>query len=202
MCHSNLTPSASCLEVFYPVGGLFRVLPQVLKRGASDTDIMRVTEGHGEPRAYKWKWQMIENIQHEGVTLAVLLRSTYQAEGIQFFTPDDFSQQLGYMSRSKGYEIPPHVHNPVAREVQFTKEVLFIKSGKVRVDFYDDHQIYLESRILFQGDVLLLAFGGHGFEMLENSEIIEVKQGPYAGDDDKTRFVAVAPELVRICSEQ
>lgn len=144
---------------------------------------------------------MIENIQHEGLTLAVLLRSTYQAEGIQFFTPDDFSQQLGYMNRCKGYEIPPHVHNPVAREVQFTKEVLFIRSGKVRVDFYNDHQSYLESRILYQGDVLLLAFGGHGFEMLENSEIIEVKQGPYAGDGDKTRFVAVASELLKIRDE-
>jgi mannose-6-phosphate isomerase-like protein (cupin superfamily) len=72
--------------------------------------------------------------------------------------------------------------------VSFTKEVLFIKSGKVRVDFYDDNQKYLESFILQQGDVVLLASGGHGFEMIEASEIIEVKQGPYAGDHDKTRF--------------
>lgn len=139
---------------------------------------------------------VIEQISHQGRTLAMLLRTSYRAEGIQFFTPDEFSQQLAYMNRPEGYVIAPHVHNAVPREVQFTKEVLFIKSGKVRVDFYDDDQIYLESRILNQGDVILLAFGGHGFEMLEASEIIEVKQGPYAGEADKTRFKPVSEDQV------
>ena len=141
---------------------------------------------------------MIENICHAGRTLAVLLHFDYRQDGIAFFTPDDFSQQLGYMNRPPGYVIPPHVHNPVAREVHYTKEVLFIKSGKVRVDFYDDDQRYLESRILRQGDVLLLAYGGHGFEMLEATEMIEVKQGPYAGEADKTRFTGISAEQARI----
>lgn len=141
---------------------------------------------------------MIENIVHSNRTLAVLLRAGYRAEGIRFFTPGDFSQQLGYMNRPMGYVVPPHVHNPVSREVQFTKEVLFIKTGKVRVDFYDDEQIYLESRILLPGDVILLAFGGHGFEMLEASEIIEVKQGPYAGESDKTRFAGIDGATAKI----
>jgi hypothetical protein len=141
---------------------------------------------------------MIESVIFGDITLAVILRANYHAEGIQFFTPNDFSQQLGYMNRPQGYVIPPHVHNPVAREVQFTKEVLIIRSGKVRVDFYDDDQNYLESRILNQGDIVLLAFGGHGFEMLEASEIVEVKQGPYAGDADKTRFSAIDSATARI----
>lgn len=123
--------------------------------------------------------------------LAFILRTSFYKDGITFFTPSDFSQQLGYMNRPQGYVIPPHVHNPVTREVDYTKEVLFIKSGKARVDFYDDDQTYLESRVLQSGDVILLAFGGHGFEMLEPTEIIEVKQGPYAGEADKTRFTGV-----------
>lgn len=139
---------------------------------------------------------MIEYILFQKATLAVILRSGYHAEGISFFTPDDFSQQLGYMNRPAGYVIPPHVHNPVSREVQFTKEVLFIKSGKVRIDFFDDNQNYLESRLLECGDVVLLAFGGHGFEMLEPTEMIEVKQGPYAGGQDKTRFKGILPTLL------
>jgi len=140
----------------------------------------------------------IENISYEGRILAVLLRTDHHAEGIAFFTPDDFYQQLGYMNRPQGYVIPPHVHNPVPREVQFTKEVLFIKSGKVRVDFYDDDQHYLESRILHKGDVILLAFGGHGFEMIEPTEMIEVKQGPYAGEADKTRFTPISADQIRL----
>ncbi len=130
--------------------------------------------------------------------IAIIIHSNYIAEGINFFTPIDYSQQLAYMKRPEGYVIDPHVHNSVPREVQFTKEVLFIKSGKVRVDFYNDDQIYLERRVLNKGDVILLAFGGHGFEMLEASEIIEVKQGPYAGEADKTRFKPVSAEQVRM----
>lgn len=141
---------------------------------------------------------MIERVLVAEQVQALILRSGYKDDGIAFFTPDDFSQQLGYMNRPAGYVIPPHVHNPVPREVQFTKEVLFIRSGKVRVDFYDDDQNYLESHILNQGDVILLAFGGHGFEMLEESEIIEVKQGPYAGEADKTRFSPVPPDQITL----
>lgn len=137
---------------------------------------------------------MIEQVTHEGKLLSVIIRTSFQKDGIEFFTPDNFSQQLGYMKRGEGYVIPPHVHNLVPREVVLTQEVLYIKSGKVRVDFYDDDQSYLESRVLAGGDVVLLAQGGHGFEMLETSEIIEVKQGPYVGEEDKVRFEPVARE--------
>jgi mannose-6-phosphate isomerase-like protein (cupin superfamily) len=140
----------------------------------------------------------VEHIHHEGRLLAVILRTSFRSDGIEFFTPSDFSQQLGYMNRPKGYVIAPHVHNPVPRQVSYTKEVLFIRSGKVRVDFYDHAQTYLHSQMLHPGDVILLAFGGHGFEMLEASEMIEVKQGPYAGESDKTRFAPVPNEKVII----
>jgi hypothetical protein len=141
---------------------------------------------------------MVIRVIFQNSELAVILRNSFKTEGIEFFTPSDFSQQLGYMNRPVGYVIPPHVHNAVVRKVQYTKEVLFIKSGKVRADFYDDDQNYLESHILYQGDVILLAFGGHGFEMLEPSEMIEVKQGPYAGDEDKTRFESVSVDKLKI----
>ena len=141
---------------------------------------------------------MIEHISVNNINLAIILSHRFSCDGIRFFSPDDFSQQLGYMSRPTGYIISPHIHNPVPRTVQFTKEVLFIKSGKVRVDFYNDNKIYLESRILHPGDVILLATGGHGFEMLEASEIIEVKQGPYAGEADKTRFAPISADQIRM----
>ncbi|MNJ96122.1 hypothetical protein D3C87_138430 [compost metagenome] len=134
---------------------------------------------------------MIERIVDGNIELALIIRHSFKKDGIEFFTPGTYSQQIGYMNRPRGYVIPPHVHNPVVREVQYTKEVLFIKSGRLRVDFYSDEQDYLESTILESGDVIMLAYGGHGFEMLEPTEIIEVKQGPYAGESDKTRFEPV-----------
>lgn len=139
-----------------------------------------------------------EVLEVDGYVLGVILRSSFRSEGIEFFTPNDFSQQLGYMNRPKGYVIEPHVHNPVPREVHFTQEVLFIKSGRIRVDFYKEDKSYYQSRTLDKGDIILLASGGHGFEMLEPSEIVEVKQGPYAGNRDKTRFPPVPSDQVRV----
>lgn len=134
---------------------------------------------------------MPDTITHCGKLLAIIISHRFSQPGIHFFTPGDLSQQLAYMRHPAGKEIPPHVHNPVPREVHYTQEVLFIKRGKLRVDFYDDNRAFLESRILESGDTILLADGGHGFEVLEELEMIEVKQGPYAGDQDKTRFVPV-----------
>ena len=128
-----------------------------------------------------------------GKLLAMIIPSEYSAQGIQFFTPNEFSQQLAYMNRPQGYIIEPHVHTPVPRNVEYTLEVLFIRKGKVQIDFFDSRQKYLERRILKTGDVILLASGGHGFTMLEPTEMIEVKQGPFAGDKDKIRFKSPSP---------
>lgn len=141
---------------------------------------------------------MINEIYHKETLLAIIVSSRFDKPGIHFFTPNDFSQQLAYMKHPAGKIILPHVHNPVKREVHFTKEVLFIRKGKLRVDFYDEDKNYLESRILETGDVILLSNGGHGFEVLEEVEMIEVKQGPYAGEADKTRFEGIAKDKIKI----
>ena len=144
----------------------------------------------------------IERVVHLDQTIGIIIRADFHSDGIEFFTPNTFSQQLGYMNRPAGHRIDPHVHNPVEREVTWTQEVLLVKSGRVRVDFYTDGRHYLESRVIQTGDVILLAAGGHGFEMLEATEMIEVKQGPYFGDQDKTRFEAVRREKVKLSKGQ
>jgi mannose-6-phosphate isomerase-like protein (cupin superfamily) len=141
---------------------------------------------------------MIENVRHNDLLLAVIVRSEYRQDGINFFTPDTLSQQLAFMAHPAGKVIHPHVHNPVPRHVHYTQEVLLLRRGKLRVDFYDRGRQYLESRILSKGDVILLADGGHGFEVLEDVEMFEIKQGPYAGENDKTRFDPVARAAIRL----
>lgn len=141
---------------------------------------------------------MIEQITYHNQLLALILSNKFDEPGIHFFTPNDLSQQLAYMHHPTGKIIQPHVHNPVTREVQYTQEVLFIKKGKLRVDFYNNQQEYLESHLLEAGDVLLLVTGGHGFEVLEEIEMIEVKQGPYVGEQDKTRFIGINAEQAKM----
>jgi mannose-6-phosphate isomerase-like protein (cupin superfamily) len=135
----------------------------------------------------------VERIEHAGELLALIVRDDYAKPGVTFFTPGDLSQQLAYMRHPAGKVIAPHVHNPVPRSVAYTQETLFIKRGRLRVDFFDAQQAWLASRELKAGDVILLIKGGHGFEVLEEIEMIEVKQGPYAGEEDKTCFVARIP---------
>jgi hypothetical protein len=141
---------------------------------------------------------MIEQITYDNQLLALIVSQKFDKPGIHFFTPNELSQQLAYMRHPVGKVIQPHVHNPVTREVQFTQEALFIRKGKLRVDIYNNEQEYLESRILDPGDVILLVTGGHGFEVLEEVEMIEVKQGPYVGEQDKTQFIGITTEQANI----
>ena len=136
---------------------------------------------------------MIESITSTNGLLAIIISHRYNKPGVSFFTPNELSQQLAYMRHPAGKKIESHSHNSVPRKVQNVLETLLIKRGKLRVDFYDDKQNYLESRILQSGDVILLIQGGHGFEVLEEIEMFEVKQGPYAADTDKTRFHGKRP---------
>ena len=141
---------------------------------------------------------MIKNIVHDGQLLGLLVSHRFREEGLHFLTPEHLSLQLAFMRYPDGKAINPHTHIPATRSLQDTQEVLVIKSGKVRVDFYDNDQNYLESHQLEAGDVILLAGGGHGFEVLEEAEMLEVKQGPYMGEGEKIRFHGIATDKIRL----
>ncbi len=135
-------------------------------------------------------------IKKKDKLIAIIIKNDHTCDGVDFITPSEFSQQLAYMHHPAGRVIDAHVHNMVHRNVVLTQEVLFIKSGKLRVDLYDDYKDYLESVILERGDAILLVSGGHGFTVLEEVEMIEVKQGPYSGDKDKVRFNGIMDDEV------
>ncbi|WP_274649487.1 hypothetical protein [Paenibacillus humicola] len=139
---------------------------------------------------------MLQQVVHQAKLYAIIVSRHFSENGVHFVTPSHFSQQLAFMKHPAGKTIQPHIHNLVEREVHYTQEVLFIKKGRLRVDFYDDSQRYFESCVLEAGDTILLAFGGHGFEVLDEVEMIEVKQGPYAADQDKTRFTGIDADQV------
>lgn len=138
----------------------------------------------------------VEEVKKKNRLLAMIIRNNYVCEGVDFITPNEYSQQVAYMHHPTGKTIDAHVHNLVHRNVVMTQEVLFIKKGILRVDFYDEYEDYLESRDLHAGDIILLVSGGHGFEVLEEVEMIEVKQGPYAGANDKTRFAGIKGDKI------
>jgi hypothetical protein len=132
--------------------------------------------------------EQYEEIKDNNKIIAIIVRADYSFKGIKFFTSVESPQQLAYMHRQQGEIVQAHVHNIIKREILSTHEIVFLKKGKMRADFYSTDQNYICSRTVVSGDVILLASGGHGFETLEEAEMFVVKQGPYAGEDDKVRF--------------
>ncbi len=137
----------------------------------------------------------MRRIVHNDKLIAIVIEHSFHAPGITFFTPEHCPQQLGYLTHAKGHQIAPHAHNHVERTITETTEVLIIKKGALRADLYDDEHVKIESVVLRAGDLILLVSGGHGFEVIEDVEMIEVKQGPYLGDKDKYRFDASSKRL-------
>lgn len=134
------------------------------------------------------KDKYIETITRGLEPVALIIRAEFDQPGIHFFTPTNFSQQVATMKHPKSHKIAAHVHNLLLRQVLYTQEVLIIKRGKVKVNLYSSSQEFIDTIILETGDLILLCGGGHSIEMLEETSMIEVKQGPYAGNDDKKRF--------------
>ncbi len=133
-----------------------------------------------------------EEIKHNGKLIAIIVRSSYTSDKVVFFSPSNFSQQLGYLSHKKGSIIKSHIHRKIDRKVMLTQEVLFMKKGRILVNLYAEDKKYVTARELSAGDVILLCSGGHGFKMLEDIEMIEVKQGPYSGKrNDKEIFEGI-----------
>ncbi|MEM2890628.1 MAG: hypothetical protein QW358_04775 [Candidatus Hadarchaeum sp.] len=132
---------------------------------------------------------MIEKIEHDGKLFAIILRSGFEMDGVNFFTPEDNPLQLGVLKYEKGVEIRPHVHKNSVKTIKKIQEVLHIMYGKIEASFYNITGEKVGSSILNVGDTILLLDGGHGFRILENSKILEIKQGPYLGPDkDKERL--------------
>lgn len=131
---------------------------------------------------------MIEPIVIDGKQVAIIVRTGYQPERTEFVTTSEDTLQLGYIVYGAGKSITPHLHRNVERRIQGTPEVLYVRTGKMRTIFYSNEKMRKGEVILHQGDVILLLEGGHGFEMLEDTVLMEIKQGPYLGEMDKERF--------------
>lgn len=122
----------------------------------------------------------VEKIIYNGQVFATIFYNRPIEPGVHFFTGDQNSLQIGKQRRKKGELIKPHKHMPVkVKRTETLQEVLYIEKGKVKITFYDDQNRSFENRVLGEKDMILLIRGGHGFEFLEETEMIEVKQGPY-----------------------
>ena len=141
---------------------------------------------------------MIEYIKYKKKILGLIINQKKVKKKVEFFTPKDFTQQVGYISHLKNTYIKPHTHNKFLRKIYNTSEVLIVKSGKIRVDFYETKEKYLFSKIADKNNIIILCQGSHGFKFIKKSSLIEVKQGPYNIKLDKIRFEPVKENKIKI----
>ena len=133
--------------------------------------------------------RIIEKIQNQKKLYALIVRSRYRKKkGINFFTDKNATQQFGYMNHKKNHIIKPHIHKKQTRKLLHTSEVILILKGVLRVDFYDNKKKYLFSKILKKKDIIMLVHGSHGFKVIKDVQMIEIKQGPYTTKLDKIKF--------------
>jgi len=131
---------------------------------------------------------LIEHVMDGETTLAIIIHAEMSPQRTTFITPDEYKQQVGFVVYPAGGEVARHVHRQLERQIFGTSEVLVVKQGRCEMDVYNDDRECIAIRELKQGDVLIMVAGGHGFRMLEDTVLLEVKQGPYTGVDEKERF--------------
>tara|TARA_B100000446_G_scaffold178021_1_gene191479 strand:- start:284 stop:715 length:432 start_codon:yes stop_codon:yes gene_type:complete len=142
---------------------------------------------------------MIENIIHKKKLYALIVRKKFRKKkGVNFFTSKEATQQFGYMKHKKNHLIMPHQHNKRLTKILITTEVIILLKGILRVDFYNEKKKYLFSKKIYDGDLIMLTNGGHGFKVLKDVEMIEVKQGPYSLSSDKVKFNKIDEKKIKI----
>lgn len=142
---------------------------------------------------------MIEKVKYKKKLYALIVRGKYRNKrGINFFTPKEATQQFGYMKHKKGHIIQPHLHRKRLTRIMTTTEVILLLKGSLKIDFYNEKRKYLLSKILNEKDIVMLVDGGHGFKVIKDVEMIEVKQGPYNLIKDKVKFSGIYEKNIKI----
>lgn len=142
---------------------------------------------------------MLEKIYNNKKLYALIVRSKYKKKkGISFFTDKNSTQQFGYMNHKRGHVILPHRHNKRYSKIEITTEVIIMLEGILRVDFYDNKEKYLFSKKIYTNDIIMLSNGGHGFKVLKDVKMIEVKQGPYSLKLDKIKFNKIDEKKIKL----
>ena len=130
----------------------------------------------------------VRTLPPEGPALAYLIRVRNEPQETVFPVPPEAGLQVGFVVYPKGGEVARHVHLPIIREIVGMTEFLLVRRGACEVDLYDDDRSFVWTETLREGDIILIVAGGHGFRMTEDTVLLEIKQGPYAGPDEKERF--------------
>jgi len=132
----------------------------------------------------------VKEIIKDNVVLARHIPNSDWKEGLSFYSQDEEFIQVGTWRYDSGKELLAHIHNEVERKVYWTQEVLYIRKGSIKAKIYDLDENFVDEIIVKEGDILILLRGGHGYSILEdNTQVLEIKNGPYVGAEKDRRRI-------------
>lgn len=112
--------------------------------------------------------------------LAIKIRKISQ--GAHPITPADFPVQIFAINRKSGDVVKPHKHLPKTRQTENLQECLVVLKGKLKIIYHNSDGKKIKSVTLLPNDLLLSVSGSHSIVFLEDSEVFEIKNGPYLND--------------------
>tara|TARA_B000000532_G_scaffold231198_1_gene212962 strand:- start:582 stop:980 length:399 start_codon:yes stop_codon:yes gene_type:complete len=132
----------------------------------------------------------VKKIEQDGKIISIIYRDEDWKKGLNFITPDEMFVQVGSWWYDKGKVLDKHVHKDFDRVARRTQECVYVRKGSMKVTLYKEDLSMFDSFVLKEGDLAVFAYGGHGYEILENdTQIIESKNGPFIDvDTDKLKF--------------
>jgi len=131
----------------------------------------------------------IEKIVYKDKVLAIIVRGFNSKDGVTFFTPEDYSMQIGMLNRDLGFVSRPHTHPKLNKNIKDVMETVTVLGGKIKVKFYGDELSAVKEVILKPHDSALFIYGGHGYEVIEKCKVFTVKQGPYPGPNIAKNYI-------------
>jgi hypothetical protein len=130
-----------------------------------------------------------EIIEFNGTKYAQIIWADTQVAQTTFFSPAESSFQFGLLAHEAGFVEPPHVHQPIKREINDLQQMFVVQRGVVAVQLYADDKMLLKEVVLKAGDAIVLIHGIHAIRVIEDMQCISVKQGPFLGTEKDKQFV-------------
>src|SRR5246127_2512716 len=131
----------------------------------------------------------VEIIEFHGTKYAQIIWAETQVTKTIFFSPAESSFQFGLLAHEAGFVEPPHLHQPIKREINDLQQMFVVQRGVVAVQLYADDKSLLKEVVLKEGDAIVLIHGIHAIRVIEDMQCISVKQGPFLGTEKDKQFV-------------
>ena len=131
----------------------------------------------------------VETIEFHGTKYAQVIWADTRATQTTFFSPPESSFQFGLLAHEAGFVEPPHLHQPIKREINDLQQMFVVQRGVVAVQLFADDKTLLKEVVLKAGDAIVLIHGIHAIRVIEDMQCISVKQGPFLGTENDKLFV-------------